>query len=173
MQPSRPLPEPTQHDNLCGMDFSQFPEPHASVAGDRHTENRPGLIARLARLWRPQGAKEQELSTLARFAGRLIDRQTGRAYSADELVAFLQGYIEGSTLNLKTSPENDGSEILTVGINNVVTAAIKGDGSARFSNRVAIEAADGPSYLLMRNYLGTLYELTVDESGELQIQESV
>lgn len=170
MQPSRPLSEPTEHDNLCGMDFSQFPEPHPSVAGDRHTENRPGLIARLARLWRPQGAKEQELSTLSRFAGRVIDRTTGRAYSADELVDFIKGGSQG--FKLRSSAVNGYQEAFTVEWNGSPTAYIAANGEASFSGRLIINADTGASVILMRNHLGTYYELSVDGTGELQIQES-
>jgi hypothetical protein len=154
------------------MDFSQFPDPHASVAGDRHTENRPGLMAKIARLWRPRGASEPELSTLARFAGRLIDRKTGRAYSADELGDFIKDYIETSVLGLRTTGEASYDPAFTVGTGEDTTAAITWSGNALFSDRLTIEATGGPSTILMRNHVGTLYELTIDESGELQIQES-
>ncbi|MCE5310435.1 MAG: hypothetical protein LLG20_22590 [Acidobacteriales bacterium] len=67
--------------------FHELPVPHSSVAGRNHNDRgdlKPSLVAGK---YRPAGApQEPEVATVARFAARLIDRATGRAYSADELV---------------------------------------------------------------------------------------
>ncbi len=70
--------------------FHELPIPHSSVAG-RNTNDRGELKpSRVADKYRPEGApQEPEVSTLSRFAGRLLDRKTGKAYSADELAALI------------------------------------------------------------------------------------
>lgn len=64
-----------------------IPYPHPSVAGlNTLGETRGKTIRDLARAWAPKNTSlERPACTIARYAVRLIDRNTGRAYSADEL----------------------------------------------------------------------------------------
>lgn len=61
-----------------------FPKPSSSFAGSAQRAN--PVAQKLANAWRPRGtAMESPMSTLARYALRVIDRVTGEAYSANEL----------------------------------------------------------------------------------------
>lgn len=63
---------------------ADIPIPHSSVAGAATATNQ--TLSKAARPWNPKGnSLEQPGATLSRFANRLIDRVTGRAFSADEL----------------------------------------------------------------------------------------
>jgi hypothetical protein len=71
------------------MNYHDIPDPDQTAEGRSkpNTENSPLSFGNQARKYKPRGAKlEPDVSTLARFAGRLIDRLTGKAYSADELI---------------------------------------------------------------------------------------
>lgn len=63
------------------------PEPDISVRGSLNAENpQRRRLSAVAKLWRPKNVTgETPASTLARYAVRLIDRLTGKAYSVDEL----------------------------------------------------------------------------------------
>jgi len=64
--------------------LADFPIPHSTVAGPANTAGEP--LAASAKAYVPKNTQlETPGSTLARFALRLSDRATGRAYSADEL----------------------------------------------------------------------------------------
>lgn len=62
----------------------------------------------MARMWRPKRGSilESVLCTLSRFSLRLIDRTTGKAYSADELEAKILAQTSGTPLVLSAPPEN-------------------------------------------------------------------
>jgi hypothetical protein len=66
----------------------QLPNPHPDNAGRGLVERiASSSFARVAKLWTPTGAlNEQPAASVSRFALQLIDRLTGKAYSADELV---------------------------------------------------------------------------------------
>lgn len=72
---------------MAANNFHELPNPHSSVSGVNTTDAGSQKPSRVAEKWRPAGTPitEPKVSTLSRFAGRLIDRLTGRAYSADEL----------------------------------------------------------------------------------------
>lgn len=96
--------------------FQKLPEPHSTVAGHNNPETSTFSLKKLARLWRPQNVIEPEVSTLARFAGRLIDRVTGKAYSADEFAQKLRddGFV---------APDDEGNIIVNGVAPRQVTAA--------------------------------------------------
>lgn len=61
-----------------------FPNPSATFRGTAQRAN--PIAQKLAKAWQPAGtALEGLLSTLCRYALRVIDRETGEAYSADQL----------------------------------------------------------------------------------------
>lgn len=69
----------------------QLPEPHSSIAG-RNTLDPSGknAFAAFAAKFRPKNViLEIVAATVARFALRLIDQSTGKAYSANELAGYL------------------------------------------------------------------------------------
>lgn len=80
---------------------ADFPAPSSTWSGALHKVlNVPKA---LLNAWRPAGTTlEGGVSTLARFANRLIDRVTGDAYSADELqrrfIAVLTTPLTGFTI---------------------------------------------------------------------------
>jgi len=61
-----------------------LPKPAYRVSGQTTTEQ-PGMFRRLAKLFKPRFAQEEECCTVSRYAERLIDRVTGDAFSSDEL----------------------------------------------------------------------------------------
>lgn len=68
--------------------FHELPIPHPDVSGRNHRDIGEQKPSKMAERYRPNGApQEPEVSTVARFAGRLIDRSTGKAHSADEMLA--------------------------------------------------------------------------------------
>ena len=71
--------------------FQDVPNPHSSVAGQSLTETSgPNSPVKMAAKFLPKGAKsDTPLATLARIGIRLLDRVTGKGYSADELGALL------------------------------------------------------------------------------------
>ena len=72
-----------------------FPQPAAAWTGAAQRAN--PVSHRLAKAWQPRGtAMENLLSTLSRYALRLIDRVTGEAYSADQL--------QRRTIAVRTTP---------------------------------------------------------------------
>ncbi len=95
------------------LNFQEIPDPDTTVAGRNHPESSsPQSLTKQARLWMPRGAKETPVATLGRFAVRLIDRLTGKAYSADELVspetivAALQGAAaDAARIGVELLPE--------------------------------------------------------------------
>lgn len=65
----------------------KLPSPHPDVAGRNTTERKPDeSFAVIAKRYQPKGVEaETTVATVSRFSDRLIDRKTGRAYSADEI----------------------------------------------------------------------------------------
>ena len=64
----------------------QLPTPHPDNAGRSLVERiASSSFARIAKLWTPTGANETASASVSRYALQLIDRITGKAYSADEL----------------------------------------------------------------------------------------
>ncbi|GAA5117128.1 hypothetical protein JIN84_17865 [Luteolibacter yonseiensis] len=63
---------------------------------------------RMAGAWRPRGCNlEETLSTLARATLRLIDRVTGKSYSADEFEAKILASVAAGTVLERDSPPLD------------------------------------------------------------------
>ncbi len=72
--------------------FHQLPAPDSTVAGRNNKDASPSekSFAQLAKHWKPSDTPfEQLVATISRFAHRLVDRTTGKAYSADELLAAM------------------------------------------------------------------------------------
>jgi hypothetical protein len=66
----------------------QLPTPHPDNAGRSLVERiASSSFARIAKLWTPTGANETPSTSVSRYALQLIDRLTGKAYSADEIAA--------------------------------------------------------------------------------------
>lgn len=89
----RPLSTRPSCDIVRGMSAPQnnqeVPAPDSDWMRD-HQADAPATrsLTKMARLWRPFGTFfETGAATIARYAHRLIDRTTGKAYSADELEA--------------------------------------------------------------------------------------
>lgn len=86
----------------------EVPVPHRDWAGQSEVDAPAGRsIAKRARLWRPLRTILEPLAcTLARYALRVIDRNTGIPYSADELEAKILAQAGGSatTDTLGTEP---------------------------------------------------------------------
>lgn len=74
---------------MAANNFHELPNPHSSVSGVNTSDAGNQKPSRVAEKWRPAGTPvtEPKVSTISRFAGRLIDRLTGKAYSADELLS--------------------------------------------------------------------------------------
>ena len=66
---------------------NRLPEPHRDFAGNNNTDGvGKRAFKAIAKLWQPRGTTgEEAAATVSRYAQRLIDRLTGKAYSADEL----------------------------------------------------------------------------------------
>jgi hypothetical protein len=65
----------------------QLPTPHPDNAGRSLVERiASSSFARIAKLWTPTGANETPSASVSRYALHLIDRLTGKAFSADELM---------------------------------------------------------------------------------------
>lgn len=65
-----------------------LPAPHSSFAGHARKDGvGRRAFAAIAKLWQPRGTTaEPAAATVSRYSLRLIDRVTGRAYSAEEMV---------------------------------------------------------------------------------------
>lgn len=66
------------------MPNQSIPDPHFSFRGP--AQKNPGNLDEMAAKWAIPGMLMEPTSTVSLYAGRLIDRETGRAYSADELL---------------------------------------------------------------------------------------
>lgn len=66
-------------------DYHNAPPSHSATL---HPESKPPLVD-VAKQYCPSGIKEMLLATMSRVAVRLLDRVTGKTYSADELPAYL------------------------------------------------------------------------------------
>jgi hypothetical protein len=78
---------------------ADFPAPHSTQAGPANTASES--LGQAAKAYVPKGTNlEQPGATLSRFALRLVDRATGKAYSADELATHLAdgGLAAGSSI---------------------------------------------------------------------------
>ena len=66
---------------------NQIPDPHVDFAGRNNLDSSgKNSFRRKAKLFAPENTNMEEMvSTVSRYALRLIDRVTGKAYSADEL----------------------------------------------------------------------------------------
>lgn len=74
---------------------TDFPQPSAAFRSTNGWAN--PVAQKLAKAWQPAGtALENLLSTLSRCALRVIDRETGDAYSADQL--------QRRTISVRTTP---------------------------------------------------------------------
>jgi hypothetical protein len=90
----------------------ELPVPHSTVSGRNNQDKGNQKFSTIARLWRPRNTpfSEPAVSTLARFAGYLIDRETGKAYSADKLMGvssaedILNMIGNGSVIDLERLP---------------------------------------------------------------------
>jgi len=67
--------------------FNEIPKLHGTLTGENNQKPNSDLaIDKMAKNYTPKGFKsEPSLASVSRFAVRLIDRLTGKAYSADEL----------------------------------------------------------------------------------------
>jgi hypothetical protein len=103
------------------MDFHQLPTPDNSIIGRNRPEPAPGefSLARIAKVLLPRGAADKLVACVSRFACRLLDRQTGKAYSADELLTLpgtpVNGVKATGTLSL-SDPAADGDTITVGGV---------------------------------------------------------
>lgn len=108
---------------------ADFPAPHATQAGTSKTSGQ--TLAKAAKAWKPKRTNlETPGSTLARFANRLIDRATGRAYSADELATHFAdgGLAAGSTI--VTTTKTVAGAILAIPITHRYVAKTTGGAEA-------------------------------------------
>jgi hypothetical protein len=74
-------------------DPHQLPYPSNNSAGRNNRDSAPKTsFSKIAALWKPANAAlEKVCASVSRFAQRLIDRETGEAYSADKLATYLAG----------------------------------------------------------------------------------
>ena len=89
------------------QNYHDFPLPDISVRDRNRLEKGPQSALTVAKSWRPSGAStifEVAIATLCRFALRLVDRTTGRAYSADELEAKILEQVDTTILELEEAP---------------------------------------------------------------------
>lgn len=104
------------------MPDQSIPSPHQSFRGP--AQKNPGNLDEMAAKWSIPGMLMEPTATLSLYAGRLIDRQTGRAYSADEL-------LEAGGVPDTLEPEN----LILADLSNTAapanTLAYKGDALAK------------------------------------------
>lgn len=85
------------------MHDQAFPLPHAEFRGKSNPSTQD--VTAIAEAWQPKDCDfEQPLSTLSRYALRLIDKETGKAYAADELLELLETkrykpYLDAGPIN--------------------------------------------------------------------------
>ena len=82
---------PTSWDTFCmptPQELHRLPNPHSSVAGRNNRDSgENSSIKRQAAKYRPAGTRSEPLvAIVARFAASLIDKKSGQAFSADELL---------------------------------------------------------------------------------------
>jgi hypothetical protein len=90
--------------------FHEIPDPASTVAG----RNNRGILTDLTKkiaLWRPKGAREPGISTIARFAHRVMGSD-GNAYLADELGSGTTETILDKLKGTVADPERIGTEYL-------------------------------------------------------------
>jgi hypothetical protein len=83
------------------MPDQNFPSPSTTFRGPRQSP--PKNLADTAAKWAIKGLNLPDASTLALYAGRLVDKETGEAYSADELLALLASV---ATKYVDTAPDD-------------------------------------------------------------------
>jgi hypothetical protein len=125
----------------------QLPFPHPNNAGRNLQESRPAeSFEKRAKLWRPKDVPNENLTaTASRFALQLIDRTTGRAYSADELVDQFGGNVDNSAINeaIAEDPESARQALGTVITIGPLGGYLGGnrDGNARNAGTLEIQSA--------------------------------
>jgi hypothetical protein len=90
--------------------FHEIPDPASTVAG----RNNRGILTDLTKkiaLWRPKGAREPGISTIARFAHRVMGSD-GNAYLADELGSGTTASILDKLKGVKDDPVRIGNEYM-------------------------------------------------------------
>jgi hypothetical protein len=144
--------------------YHEIPNPDNDAAGRNHHDRGNFSITKNADKWRPAGAPptEPKVSTVSRFAGRLIDRLTGKCYTADEIEGRVKPELVDSApengnpatclLNPAGSTENDillTTDIGSVAANSLTARIIINSTDARTSlevnqsaNAITIEAGD-------------------------------
>lgn len=127
-------------------EYYQPPNPHPDAAGYNHHEPvADKTLAAQAANWRPQqAANETPVATMSRVALRIIDRETGNAYSADELLALLaQAPYDGEPVNYVAA--TPATATLSAGTGTLeVTAVTAGD----IPLELVTVAGDGPNAAL-------------------------
>ena len=75
-------------------DYTKFPIPQPDYAGKKSLEPTGFFLSAIAKLWRPRGAKNDEVhaATVARVAFRLTDAD-GNASSKEEMLGSLVGGV--------------------------------------------------------------------------------
>lgn len=86
--------------------YNDFPEPDNSTSAQVNGGPSSFNVRKIGDLWRPKGINfEPLIATLARVALRLVDRETGISYSADELEAkILQSGVSLPPLAITAPP---------------------------------------------------------------------
>ncbi len=114
--------------------YHEIPEPSRAEAAKIRGARSMVPVADIAAKWRPRSGANLEpyIATLARVANRLIDRETGDAYSVADLVqvvlaAVLEEGIGGGTEITETGT---GSLTLTIGSNTYYLKAFTSDPDA-------------------------------------------
>lgn len=76
---------------MQGASFHELPDPHADFHPGSNVDSQGKRgFANKAKGWKPGNVNlEQPACTVSRYAQRLIDRSTGKAYSADEISELL------------------------------------------------------------------------------------
>lgn len=124
--------------------FHQIPDPKPEVSG----ANNRAVLTRLRQiisLWRPIGAREPGISTIARFAHRLMGSD-GNAYTADEIIAQGGGTVDNAAV------------VAAIGENE--TAILTALGIPTYANLAAANAALSLGQIYFDTALGTLNTAT-------------
>jgi hypothetical protein len=153
--------------------YHEIPEPKPSAAG-RNNRVIADSVRRIASLWRPKGAKEPNISTIARFAHRVMDSE-GNAYTADALGSGTTETILDKLKGTEADPDRIGVEYLPEVIEGTFELA---DATGTVIADQQIAAVNGhPSYgdgeTLEGNIMGSRIKRVSGSKSAVDLQSNV
>lgn len=160
---------------------NEIPVPNPQFTADKRVAEHPdNSLVKRAKAWAPRGAAEELAATAARYAIRVIDRITGYAYTADELVSHKKSPVAaalveaGSTFGVPISLTSDESSfgdpvhLLNISTSKIGAVPLRGvsTGSATLGAVIGYNSAVGGICFKADIQAGTGFQATASGADQ-------